>query len=164
VSSRVRRIISATYESPRLAVWWYTPSGLIIGDSEGYNGNADNDKIEEGVLTDFAGNVQLNIDHVDLWSLMKRTCKECMGLEYEEMPRGRVIFNSRTRKWIVIGESGTIKDPRFRFLIKREFNLPTNTLFEEDDHYRLNPSLNFTKADRDSAKELMNRFMTNRLS
>ena len=52
MSSRVRRIISATYESPRLAVWWYTPTGLIIGDSEGYSGNADNDKISDGVLTD----------------------------------------------------------------------------------------------------------------
>ena len=162
MGSRVRRIISATYESPRLAVWWYTPTGLIIGDSEGYSGNADNDKISDGVLTDFAGNIQLNVDHIDLWTHMKRVCKECRGLEYEEMPRGRVIFNSRTRKWIVAGESDTIRDAKFRSLIKREFNLPVNTLFEDDDHYKLNPSLNFTKADRDSAKELMDRFMTNR--
>lgn len=161
-SERLKSIKSSSYNAPRVAVWWYLPTGVIVGDSEGYGGGSDNDKLDADILTDFAGNIQLNVDHVDLWGFVrnKPTVRSFKDYEYEELPRGRVVFNSRTRKWIVIGESNTVKDPRFQSTIKREYDLPPNTLFEVDDHYSLDTeTLDFSLEDRDAAADLTSRFM-----
>lgn len=57
-------------------------------------------------------------------------------MEYEEPPRGRVIYNTRTRQFTLFADRCIIKDKRLVGRIMKELNLPRDTKVLRDDHYR----------------------------
>ena len=145
-------IESSAYHEPKIAVWWYI-DGEIVGDSEAYN--------YEGVgVTEYRGNVQLDIDHINLWEIItqKPQWSKYAGLPYETFSRGRVIFNTRTRKFYVIHGSQLVDNAEFQAKIKQTYNLPVATVFEVDVHYNLTADLEYTDSDRDEAADIMRRF------
>jgi hypothetical protein len=151
----VAAIKSSAYYAPKIAVWWYI-DGSIYGASEAY------DYVGDGV-SEYRGNVQLDIDHIVLWDILiesKLDLQKYAGEPYENFPRGRVIFNTKLRKFYVITAPQIYRTPTFQQAIKQAYNLPVGTIFESDSHYNLETQdWEHSDSARDEAAELMKKFM-----
>jgi hypothetical protein len=76
--------------------------------------------------------------HHEVWEQWRLTGKvvpsEC---EYEEYPRGRVMFNTKTRRFSLLADRCILKDKRMVGKIVSELSLPTKSTDEGTDaHYR----------------------------
>jgi len=72
-------------------------------------------------------------DHWSVWEALKKH----LGLqgEYEDWPRGRVVYNARTQRFVVYLDR-SLDSPNFRNTILRTFSLlAVNTDFSYDEHY-----------------------------
>jgi len=75
--------------------------------------------------------------HVEYWSELQRSGNVSANTEYEDPPRGRVVFNVRTRKYIVYADKCIRKKPKVVRKILRDFALPEDgTGLTGDEHYR----------------------------
>lgn len=110
-----------------------------IGIFWNFNGKLLKSKtaLEDGV--DYAGVIHSEIDHIDHWPVLQRRHRELGLLEYQEVPRGRVMFVKRTRKFRVLMDK-VLHTPRNKQMLLEVFNLPkTKTVFGTDPHYTTDP-------------------------
>ena len=105
-----------------LAVLWYTGNGFI-GPCEGLDGP----HVEQ-----YGTNLQLGYDHFRVWDDVNPLG---FGHEYDELPRGRVYFNTAIRKFVVVGPRRLVGDGGFQDAIMSEYGLPQGTEFTWDEHY-----------------------------
>jgi len=56
--------------------------------------------------------------------------------EYEELPRGRVMYNGKTCQFILLADRCILKRKTLVMQIKKEMGLPKNTEVGRDSHYR----------------------------
>jgi len=74
--------------------------------------------------------------HVDFWALVQRIFTT--NLEYDEVPRGRVVYSKRDDTFLVYGSKAFVADKAQRGRILEMFNLPEEkTVFRSDEHYEL---------------------------
>jgi len=74
--------------------------------------------------------------HVDFWALVQRVFTT--DLEYDEVPRGRVVYSKRDGTFLVYGSKAFVADEAQRARILMLFCLPENkTVFRSDEHYEL---------------------------
>lgn len=109
-----------------LSVFWVY-RGEVYGDE---------DILEGDNVCTFGDYMQLNSDHFMIWDKYARR----MGInprtvDYDRVPRGRVLFHIPTHRFIVIGSSKIINDETNRQLLIDYFSLPANTEFRGDEHY-----------------------------
>ena len=58
-------------------------------------------------------------------------------MEYEEAPRGRVMYNTKSQRFTLLADKCILKDKRIVSKIMSEMNLPSkNTDKGTDSHYR----------------------------
>jgi len=75
--------------------------------------------------------------HVDQWGVLQRTGTVPPECEYEEFPRGRVMFNRRTERFLLLADKCILRDKRALSKIMKELGLPaTKTALGRDSHYR----------------------------
>jgi hypothetical protein len=75
------------------------------------------------------------LDHVDYWRELQRLNPELRDLEYEEVPRGRILYELTTKKYRVLLDKVLIK-PRWKQIILKAYRLPARrTYFLPDPHY-----------------------------
>ncbi|RFD18476.1 hypothetical protein DY926_16435 [Komagataeibacter melaceti] len=86
------------------------------------------------------GNAMTWGGHYEFWEQIRSGCmKECSAVpqwsEYEEWPRGRVVYNIRENIFIVYADRKLLTDEMKRE-IRKAFSLPTlNTRYSPDNHY-----------------------------
>ena len=89
--------------------------------------------------SDYAGVIHSDINHIDYWPVLQRRMPELKQLEYEDVPRGRVMFFKRTKKYRVLMDK-VLHTPRNKQLLLKAFNLPkAKTVFGTDPHYTTDP-------------------------
>jgi hypothetical protein len=75
--------------------------------------------------------------HVAVWEQYQRLGKVPLESEYEEFPRGRVMYNTKTRRSTLLADKCILKDKRIVSTIMSALNLPSkNTDTGTDSHYR----------------------------
>jgi len=75
-------------------------------------------------------------DHCTHWTTFQRQLPELRRYEYEQVPRGRVIFNTLTATFTVYGSARFVRNSVQRALVLDSFHLPPgNTRFAADEHY-----------------------------
>lgn len=75
-------------------------------------------------------------DHYTHWARFQRQRPELRRYEYEQVPRGRVIYNTVSATFTVLGSERFIRDEAQRALVLEAFHLPPGqTRFKADDHY-----------------------------
>ena len=80
-------------------------------------------------------------DHYETWPTVQKEYPAMREVEYDEIPRGRVIFNVERKKYFVYSNKDVLRN--FKAEIIEAFNLPVKKIkFLEDDHY-------FIKNDQD---------------
>ena len=75
-------------------------------------------------------------DHYSVWDRFQRAGTVPADMEYEEAPRGRVVYNVKTSRFILLADTCILKEGKVVQRIISELHLPTNTRTSTDDHYR----------------------------
>ena len=89
-------------------------------------------------IAPIAGYADSDFSHYTVWGEIVRRHPEVYLYEYEEVPRGRVVFNHNKAQYIVYAHHSLIKDKKKRTLITETFKLQEKTvLFKPDEHYTI---------------------------
>lgn len=112
---------------PRVGIFWYDISqGKIFSRSSSLRD-----------AEDFAGNKIHRDTHYETWRSVQRENPKWKGMEYEDVPRGRVVYEADPKKPMFVvylpKELSRVKSK-----IQRHFNIPSGHVrFEQDEHYEL---------------------------
>lgn len=75
-------------------------------------------------------------DHVNQWNITKKSHPKLSTFEYEEIPRGRVLYNKNEKRFSVYMDKVLFKEKQTKDIITAEFQLPiSKTKFMTDSHY-----------------------------
>ncbi len=105
-----------------LAVFWYI-DGKFYGPCNALNA----DEVE--LYGDY---LDLPYDHFQIWP----DCSPFIyDYEYDDFPRGRVMFDTRIHKFKVFTSEKLCNDKELKARVMREYGLPVTTIFIADEHY-----------------------------
>jgi hypothetical protein len=74
--------------------------------------------------------------HIDVWEQFQRLGKAPRESEYEEFPRGRVIYDSASATFTLFADRCILERKDLIAQITKELHLPHKTKFDIDPHYR----------------------------
>ena len=74
--------------------------------------------------------------HAEVWEQYHRNGAVSPDMEYEEAPRGRVMYNTKTRRFTMLADRCILKRRDMVAKIMSEMKLPRNTATDTDSHYR----------------------------
>src|ERR1035437_2574086 len=74
--------------------------------------------------------------HAEMWEQYQRGGLVSQEMEYEEPPRGRVIYHTKTRRFTFLADRCILRDKNVVRRIMSELKLPRNTETDTDSHYR----------------------------
>lgn len=75
-------------------------------------------------------------DHCNYWVTFQKQLPELRRYEYEQVPRGRVVYNTVADTFTVYGSARFVRDENQRTMIMESFQLPPDrTRFQPDEHY-----------------------------
>jgi hypothetical protein len=75
--------------------------------------------------------------HYEKWNELQRSGAVPPECEYEEFPRGRVMFHARDAKYLLLADRCILGDKKMVTHIMQELNLPeAKTTCDRDSHYR----------------------------
>lgn len=93
--------------------------------------------LEKGTHT--AEGIDSPFNHYDSWPALQSKCPELRDLGYEDVPRGRVLFLRKSKRFSVYMNKA-LQRPSIKKLILIKFHLPkTKTQFLTDPHYTTDP-------------------------
>ena len=75
-------------------------------------------------------------DHISVWETFQQNGTVPREVEYEESPRGRVMFDTRTKRFTLLADHCILKDKILVRKIMQALHLPRNAQLDEDSHYR----------------------------
>ena len=76
-------------------------------------------------------------DHYQCWEQLQRIKAVPSDVEYDEVPRGRVVCDAQTRKYTLYLDRCILRDKKLVSRIMAEMSLPyENTETDTDSHYR----------------------------
>jgi len=113
-----------TKKEPRVGIFWLFKGRLIL----------DSTPVSQGET--YGGNVGHATAHIDYWSRLQERGEVPPEVEYEEFPRARVVYKSKTQRFLVMADKCILSRPAVVKEILRELHLPKNTELDEDYHYR----------------------------
>lgn len=126
---RVREFTAAvkrdrTAKVGEVGIFWLF-KGEVISDSIPYTLGEDYGDFKNG-----------RSDHCTFWASIQRLSPEAARYEYDQVPRGRVVYSTRDDRFFVYGSETFVHHRRQKSLVLGEFNLPpVKTTFRVDEHY-----------------------------
>ena len=120
-----QRTRSARIMEPRVGIFWLVNQNVLIDTTllsaaEEY----DHFKIHSG-------------NHISVWENFQQNGTAPREMEYEEAPRGRVMYNAKGQRFTLLADKCILKDKRIVSKIMSEMSLPSkNTDKGTDSHYR----------------------------
>jgi hypothetical protein len=109
---------------PRVGIVWLVGNNIII-DSTAIS--------EAGKYGDFAIHEG---DHVTHWAEMERRGEVPRDSDYEEHPRGRVNFNTKTHRFTLYADACILREKSVVKKLLLLMHLPEDTALSTDEHYR----------------------------
>jgi hypothetical protein len=111
-------------DEPKVGIFWLFKGKLIIdstplSDAEPYG--------------DSLGHA---IGHIDHWAVLQKRAAVPSEVEYEEPPRGRVVYDKREARFHLLADRCILAHKDLIEKIKHELNLPENTKLGTDLQYR----------------------------
>ncbi|ONG38996.1 hypothetical protein BKE30_10940 [Alkanindiges hydrocarboniclasticus] len=88
----------------------------------------------------YNGLIDSNFDHVNVWenSKLKTPFPELFNMEYEQNPRGRILYSSKQNKHIIYMDKNLFKS-EIKQKISEFFNINLNqVIWKKDSHYNTN--------------------------
>ena len=79
-----------------------------------------------------------DLSHYQVWDRVQHQHPKFYLYSYEEIPRGRVVYDISENQFIIYCNINTLEDEISKTLILKEFHLATDkTIFKEDEHYKI---------------------------
>ena len=118
--------------TPMVGIFWYD-CGHVIHFA---------DSLDHATATgDF---VDTEREHYKTWGNLIHRFPKFQNMEYEDVPRGRVVYDKKRRTYIVYSSFRLVNDKTFRAAIFTSFKLkPVETEFTSDVHYEDPLSINW---------------------
>jgi len=73
--------------------------------------------------------------HYDAWEILRKNQMVPEKSNYEDLPRGRIAYDTFRQKYIIYHGNYITALPKIKYVIKKNFNLKSNYLWETDLHY-----------------------------
>ena len=110
---------------PNVGIFWVLGKRILIDGTPITQAEGCSDfKIHDG-------------DHYTVWGTYQKAAVVSEDLEYEDVPRGRVMYNTKTEQYLLLADRCILKDPGLVSRIEGKMNLPhDSTRIGSDDHYR----------------------------
>ena len=87
---------------------------------------------------DYGDYVNGKEDHYTFWRSFQRIYPSLQSMEYDEIPRGRVVYSKKDKTFYVYGSKKFMKDTKNKNRVMRDFGLSKkNTIFKSDLHYEM---------------------------
>jgi len=115
---------------PHVGIFWLLNGKLII------------DSMPLGKAEPYGDHLTYPRSHIDVWGQWRLGDKVPGESEYEEFPRGRVMYNTKTRRFTLLADRCILHDKDAVSRIMSELHLPSeNTDKGTDAHYRCSSCL-----------------------
>jgi hypothetical protein len=109
---------------PRVGIFWLVGKRLVIDTMPLSDaGDYGDFKIYEG-------------DHVTLWAEMEKRGEVPRDTDYEEHPRGRVNFNTKTQQFTLFLDRCILRKKNIVAKLISLMHLPNDTALSTDAHYQ----------------------------
>jgi|ERR1700722_12739267 len=110
---------------PSIGIFWVVGKRLLI------------DSTPVAKAEDYADFKIHGADHYTIWEKFKQMGEVAQELEYDDVPRGRVMYNPKTDKYLLLADRCILKNPSLLNRIEAKMNLPDKkTDLDSDAHYR----------------------------
>lgn len=111
---------------PHIGIFWIYKSQIYLKSIQ-----IDNIKPIDGFIdSDFA--------HYLVWDKISAQNSDFYLYEYEDIPRGRIVYDVKDRRYIVYSNEDIINSEEARNLIIEAFHLDNDrVLFQYDMHYKI---------------------------
>ena len=125
MSPMKRKTKEGAPHSPKIGIFWLVQGKLIVlgipfSDGAGYGEYAT-----------------YGPSHYDKWRELQRSGVAPHECEYEEFPRGRVMFNRNTETFLLLADTCILGDKQMLNRVMQEMHLPkAKTISDRDSHYR----------------------------
>jgi len=110
-------------QKPYLSVFWYI-DGVFHGSDDDLKGNS---------VENYGDYLNIGEDHYNIWPSYMVLLNT--DVDYDFYPRGRIVFNTKIRKFKVVADPCIIDSKDIRDALLENYNLPITTIFEKDEHY-----------------------------
>lgn len=75
-------------------------------------------------------------DHHQYWLQLQQKKAVPAEVEYDEVPRGRVAYNTKTRRYTLLLDRCILRNKKLVSRLIAQMNLPSETQASTDSHYR----------------------------
>ena len=124
-----KKVLTRQKQEPSVGIFWWWQGRLL----------AETVVLSQG--EEFRGVVNGLQDHVQAWPQFQKQFPVLADMDYIEVPRGRVLYRRRTRKFVVYLDPSLAK-PEIKAAIVSRFKLPARqTKFDFDPHYTTHPAV-----------------------
>jgi hypothetical protein len=115
----------ASKGEPHVGIFWVVRGKLVIDSTALNEGEAYGDHLTHPR------------SHIDVWEQWRLSGTVPSESEYEEFPRGRVMYNTKTQRFTLLADRCILKDNGVVKKIMSAMNLPRITTDKgTDPHYR----------------------------
>jgi hypothetical protein len=115
---------SAQAPEPHVGIFWLVSGKPVI------ESNAVSEAEDYGEFKIYPG------DHYSAWAELQQGGTVPGEMEYEEAPRGRVMYNTKTAQFTLLADRCILRRKQLVAKIKSELHLPANIKLGTDSHYR----------------------------
>ena len=78
-----------------------------------------------------------NLSHYKVWEEIKSKHKDFYLYEYEDIPRGRVVYDNMNELFLIYCNKDILSNKKDRELILKDFEINSRYKFIYDEHYRI---------------------------
>ena len=118
---------------PQVGIYWFDRGELLFHLTESWRDTPSH-----------GGFRNTDQDHYRVWEQLSKHSPEHRDKEYDEVPRGRVIYREADQTFMVYGPRKLVRDRKFRRAVQGEFYLPAaKTKFYADPHYEDPATINW---------------------
>jgi hypothetical protein len=87
---------------------------------------------------DYADFVNGSTDHCTSWYSAQRLRPKLRDYEYDQIPRGRVVFSRRDGKFHIYGSEEFVRNEEEKSMVLKAFSISAdNAVFKSDEHYAI---------------------------
>jgi hypothetical protein len=124
VNANIRRPTRHPKKEPSVGVFWAIDGRLVV------------DSMPLGEAEPYGDHLTHPRSHIDVWEQWRLDGKVPGESEYEDFPRGRVMYNTKTSRFTMLSDRCILKNRKLVEKIKLELALPKDTQVGSDSHYR----------------------------
>jgi hypothetical protein len=120
-----------------VGIFWFITPTEILQDSVPLSKGQDDGEFINGPS-----------GHYEFWERLKEQIPSLRGIEYDRVPRGRVIYSKKEQLFLVYGSKAMVSNKNMRMLILRDFNLVgCEVRFLDDSHYEIDRLVSLMSGD-----------------